>query len=224
MRSATTLLCAALVALSGACGAPSEPPAGEADAREPEALSRIGPGPHPIAVLDMGELGEIRVELLPEIAPEWVPFVAERAEAGTYDGTSFHRVIPGFMIQGGGAASLDHDPRNDAVNVPEPVPDHEFSDYPHTRGTVAMANRGARKPGSVQFFIVHEDARHLDGGYTVIGRVVEGMQVVDAITKLEIDEYGRYGPRNRPYPVEARIQRMRIESGGSALAGGARNG
>jgi len=215
MRRFALLLCAALLA----CGAPTATSEAPNAPETSEALSRVGPGPHDVAVIDMGELGVIRVELLHEIAPAWVAHVSERAEAGLYDGTSFHRVIPGFMVQGGGAASLDNDPRNDAVNVPEDVPPHEFSDYPHVRGTVAMANQGPHKPGSVQFFVVHGDARHLDGGYTVIGRVAEGMEVVDAITELEIDEFGRYGPRNRPYPVEARIQTLRIEPGRDALAG-----
>ena len=66
-----------------------------------------------------------------------------------------------------------------------------------------MANRGSRNTGGTQFFIVLGDATHLDGKHTVFGRVIEGMEVVDAIARLEIDKFGRYGPPDRPYPVSA---------------------
>jgi cyclophilin family peptidyl-prolyl cis-trans isomerase len=205
----------ALAAL--ACGdapAPAPAPDAAAESAPPAALAKLAPGPRDAAVLEMGELGTIRIELLPELAPQTVARFRELAESGFYDGTYFHRVIPGFMIQGGDPNTKNLDPRDDGRgNAGRRVPD-EFSDYPHTRGTVSMANTGYSNSSSSQFFIVHEDSPNLDGRFTVFGRVVEGMETVDAVTRLAIDEYGRYGPKDRPYPVNASIERLRIEPAG----------
>jgi peptidylprolyl isomerase len=78
------------------------------------------------------------------------------------------------------------------------------------RGSVAMANRGTPQSAQGQFFIVHADTRRLDGQYTIFGQVIEGIEVIDAVTELEIDTYGRYGPPDRPYPVDARIASLRV--------------
>jgi peptidyl-prolyl cis-trans isomerase B (cyclophilin B) len=177
--------------------------------RRPEDF--IAPGPHPIAVLELEGLGEIRIELLPELAPRTVTNFEKLADQGFYDGTYFHRVIPGFMIQGGDPATKNHDPRDDGKGGPGYTIVDEFSDYPHVRGTVSMAHAGRPSSAGSQFFIVHQDSPHLDGKYTVFGRVVAGMDVVDAVTELEIDRYGRYGPRDRPYPVDARLASAHIE-------------
>ncbi len=177
-----------------------------------EALARIGDGPHEVAVVDMGELGEIRFELLPEIAPRTVENFKKLAREGFYDGTTFHRVIPGFMIQGGDPLSRNADPRDDGSGGPGYTIEDEFSDYPHRRGTVAMANKGFPNSGASQFFIVVQDSTHLDGAYSVFGRVVDGLHTLDAVTELELDVYGRYGPVNRPYPVSATMHGVRIET------------
>ena len=87
----------------------------------------------------------------------------------------------------------------------------EFSSFSHARGAVSLANRGRRDSAGSQFFIVHQDSPHIDGMFTVFARVVEGIEVVDAVTELAIDKYGRYGPRDRPYPKDARIASIRIE-------------
>jgi peptidyl-prolyl cis-trans isomerase B (cyclophilin B) len=174
-------------------------------------LALIEDGPHDTAVLDMGELGTIRIELLPELAPRSVENFVALAESGFYNGTTFHRVIPGFMIQGGDPATKNPDPRDDGNGGPGYGIEDEFTDYPHVRGTVSMANKGRPGSGGSQFFITQQDVPRLDGDYSVFGRVVEGFSVVDAITELEIDTYGRYGPQNRPYPVSAVIQSLRIE-------------
>jgi peptidyl-prolyl cis-trans isomerase B (cyclophilin B) len=170
-----------------------------------------------VAVLRLPDLGEIRIELLPELAPRTVAHFAELARRGDFDGTYFHRVLPGFMIQGGDPNTRDNDPRNDGGGGERGAPD-EISGYPYLRGTVAMANRGRPDTADCQFFIVHQDQADLPPDYTVFGRVIEGMEVVDAITRLEIDKYGRYGPRNRPYPVPASVESIRIESAGPAPA------
>lgn len=171
----------------------------------------LAPGPHPVADLRVKDLGTIRIELLPEAAPKTVAQFEQLAGEGFYDGTSFHRVIPGFMIQGGCPNTRNADPRDDGTGGGERSLEDEFSDLPHRRGAVAMANRGSRNSGGTQFFIVQGDATHLDGKHTVFGRVVEGMQIVDAIAKLEIDKFGRYGPPDRPYPVSAVVESIRIE-------------
>jgi peptidyl-prolyl cis-trans isomerase B (cyclophilin B) len=202
------------IACGGGEGTPAEtepPPA------EPHALSAIRPGPHDELVLDMGELGVIRIELLPELAPNTVAHFAELTDQGFYDGTYFHRVIPEFMIQGGDPNTKDRDPRNDGKGRTERIED-EFTDYPHLRGTLSMANTGHSNSSSCQFFIVHQDRRDLDGSFTAFGRVTSGIEVVDAITELEIDTYGRYGPTNRPYPVSATIEKAWIERAKAAVA------
>jgi cyclophilin family peptidyl-prolyl cis-trans isomerase len=179
----------------------------------------IAPGPHPVAALRVKDLGTIRIELLPEAAPKTVAQFEQLAGEGYYDGTTFHRVIPDFMIQGGCPNTRDADPRNDGQGGGDHALEDEFNDLPHRRGIVSMANRGSRNSGGTQFFIVQRDSPHLDGKHTVFGRVIEGMQVVDAITRLEIDKFGRYGPPDRPYPVSAVVESIRMEPGTTAGGG-----
>jgi len=202
----------ALVALALAvtlfgCGSAESEPDPSAEATSAEDL--IAPGPHDIAVLEIRGMGTIRFELLPELAPATVGNFTKLARNGTYDGTTFHRVIPGFMIQGGDPNSKDADPRNDGRGGGTGIPD-EFTPLPQLRGIVSLANRGNHNSGGSQFFIVHQDAPHLTGHYTAFGRVIEGMEVVDAITEMEIDTYGRYGPQARPYPKDAVIESVEI--------------
>jgi len=174
------------------------------------AEDRIADGPHPHAILEIRDMGSIRIELLPEIAPKTVDNFTQLAESGFYEGIAFHRVIPGFLIQAGDPASRDPDPRLVGGGGPGyEIPD-EFSDFPHTRGVISMANKGRRNSGGSQFFIVHQDARGLDGQFSAFGRVVEGIEIVDAITAVEVDTYGRYGPTDRPYPVSVVIDAVHI--------------
>jgi peptidyl-prolyl cis-trans isomerase B (cyclophilin B) len=200
--------------LAAVCACRPQPPEAhhEPDAEATQAaLARISTGPHDTAVLDLGDLGTIRIELLPELAPKTVAHFVSLAEHGVYDDTYFHRVIPGFMIQGGDPLTKNRDPRDDGTGkTTDRVPD-EFSAYPHVRGTVSLANSGSPHSGGCQFFIVQQDSRQLDGSYSVFGRVSKGMETVDAITHLEIDRYGRYGPPDRPYPKDAVIRSVHIE-------------
>jgi len=198
------LACALLAA---ACG--GEAPAPEQTPVAPKDL--VHEGPHEVAVLALEELGTIRIELLPELAPKSVAHFKKLVEEGLYDGTTFHRVIPGFMIQGGDPLTKNIDPRDDGRGGTDYDIADEFSAMPHTRGVLSMANRGRRNSAGSQFFIVHQDTPRLDGTFTVFARVVEGIEVVDAVTELTIDQYGRYGPRDRPYPKDARIASIRIE-------------
>ena len=194
-------------------------PAAEAPESGSSALERISDGPHPIAEIRVKDLGVIRIELLPEIAPKTVANFAELAGKRFYDGTTFHRVIPDFMIQGGDSASKNKDPRDDGKGGPGYSIVDEFSDLPHDRGIVSMANSGSPNSGGSQFFIVHRDSPSLDGNYSAFGRIIEGIEVVDRVTEVEIDKYGRYGPRDRPYPVSVVMESVRV-TGLEAPAGG----
>ncbi len=201
-RPLATALAAALVAWLG-CSANGS------DTDAPPA--RILDGPHETAVIVVQDLGAIRFELLPEVAPETVAHFKKLAGKRFYDRTTFHRVIPGFMIQGGDPNTKNDDPRDDGKGGSAYAVPDEFSSLPHVRGAVSMANLGHLNTASSQFFIVLAETPRLDGQYTNFGRVVEGMEVVDAITELEIDVYGRFGLPNRPDPVAARVESIRIE-------------
>jgi peptidyl-prolyl cis-trans isomerase B (cyclophilin B) len=176
----------------------------------------LADGLHPVADLRVRDLGTIRIELLPEAAPKTVANFEKLAGEGFYDGTTFHRVIPDFMIQGGCPNTKNADPRDDGKGGGEIFLEDEFSDLPHQRGAVSMANRGSRNSGGSQFFIVLADSNQLDGKHAVFGRVIEGMEVADAVAKLEIDKFGRYGPPDRPYPVSAVVESIRVEGAASA--------
>ena len=197
----------ACVLLAAACGGEAPGPA------EPSVASEdlVRAGPHETAVLTLEELGTIRIELLPELAPESVAHFKKLVEERLYDGTTFHRVIPGFMIQGGDPLTKNIDPRDDGRGGADYDIIDEYSDMPHARGVVSLANKGRHLTAGSQFFIVQQDTPQLDGMFTVFARVVEGIEVVDAVTELEIDKYGRYGPQDRPYPKDARISSIRIE-------------
>ena len=178
-----------LLAAAG-CGAADSPTAA-VDFAWPE-------GARTIAILRVEGMGEIQVALYPELAPASVDNFTQLAGDGFYAGTTFHRILPELMIQGGDPNSRDDDPRDDGQgNAGYQIVD-EFSDAPHIRGVVSMANTGGRNTGSCQFFILRADAPHLDGKYSIFGRVVSGMEVVDAIAAVELDEHGRWGPANRP--------------------------
>jgi cyclophilin family peptidyl-prolyl cis-trans isomerase len=121
--------------------------------------------------------GRVVIALRPDLAPNHVARVRELANAGFYDGVPFHRVIPGFMAQTG-------DPTGTGSGGSD-LPDlkAEFSSEPHMRGTVSMARTGDPHSANSQFFICFDDASWLDRQYTVWGKVVEGMEHVDAIKK-----------------------------------------
>ncbi len=178
----------------------------------PEAAS-----PRPVAVLEVAGYGEIRIELLADVAPRSVAQFERLAREDFYDGTTFHRVIPGFMIQGGDPLSRDRDPRNDGNGTADSALPDEFSAIGHRRGVVALANTGRPDSASSQFFIVLADHLDLDGHYTIFGRVTAGMDVVDRIAAVERDVYGRYGPRDRPRENVV-LRDVRIEGAAAAAA------
>ena len=137
---------------------------------------------NPIVTIEMEDGGIIRAELYPEIAPNTVRNFISLVKKGFYDGVIFHRVIPGFMIQGG-------DPTGTGMGGPGYSIEGEFTsngfqnDLKHTRGVLSMARAMDPNSAGSQFFIMHKDAPHLDKQYAAFGKVTEGMDVVDAIAR-----------------------------------------
>ncbi len=131
------------------------------------------------------KLGDIEIKFLPEVAPKHVENFIKLAKSGFYNGTIFHRAIPGFMIQGGDPNTKDS-LKKDAYG--QGGPGHnvkaEFSDLPHKRGVVSMARAQDPDSAGSQFFIVVEESRFLDRKYTIFGEVVKGIGVADKIVAL----------------------------------------
>ena len=125
--------------------------------------------------------GTMKLKLFPKIAPKHCTNFKKLANSGFYDGTKFHRIIPGFMIQGGDINSRDNDGDNDGFGGPGWTVDAEFSDRPHLRGTLSMARSADPNSAGSQFFICVADAPHLDGKYTVFGEVIDKVHIVDHI-------------------------------------------
>jgi peptidyl-prolyl cis-trans isomerase B (cyclophilin B) len=142
--------------------------------------------------------GRITIELMPDLAPKTVEQFLAWVDSDFYMGTTFHRVVDGFMIQGGDPNSRDRLPRNDGKGGPGFLLEDEFSRAPFERGVVGMGNKGRPDSAGSQFFIMLADQPSLNGRYTVIGRVAAGMETVDAIARVETDKFGRWGPKDRP--------------------------
>ena len=149
-----------------------------------------------MVVIEMENGGIIELELYPEAAPKTVANFLKLVGQGFYDGLIFHRVIPGFMIQGG-------DPQGNGMGGSKENIVGEFKangfDNPikHTRGVISMARAMNPNSAGSQFFIMHQDAPHLDGQYAAFGKVVEGIEVVDEIAACATDF--------RDMPLEAQI-------------------
>ncbi len=137
-------------------------------------------------VIEMENGKEIKLELYPEKAPITVANFEKLVSEGFYDGLTFHRIISGFMIQGGC-------PKGDGTGGPKEKIKGEFlangvpNDLKHTRGVISMARSMNPNSAGSQFFIMHKDAPHLDGQYAAFGKVVEGIETVDEIAAVETD-------------------------------------
>ncbi len=129
-----------------------------------------------VAVMETNK-GTIVLEFFPDVAPGHVKNFVDLAQKGFYDGLLFHRVIPGFMIQGGC-------PDGNGTGGPGYKIDAEFNDRPHTRGTLSMARSQHPDSAGSQFFICNATAPHLDGNYTVFGSVLSGWEAIDALTAV----------------------------------------
>ena len=141
---------------------------------------------NPIVTIEMENGDVMKAELYPEIAPNTVNNFISLVKKGFYDGLIFHRVIPGFMIQGG-------DPLGKGIGGPGYGIKGEFrqngfqNDLKHERGVLSMARAGNPNSAGSQFFIMHEDSPHLDGGYAAFGKVIEGVEAVDRICDVRTD-------------------------------------
>ena len=141
---------------------------------------------NPIVTFEMENGDVMKAELYPEIAPNTVNNFISLVKKGFYDGLIFHRVIPGFMIQGG-------DPKGIGIGGPGYSIKGEFAqnrvanDLKHSRGVLSMARAMDPNSAGSQFFVMHEDAPHLDGAYAAFGKVIEGIETVDHICAVRTD-------------------------------------
>jgi len=151
----------------------------------------------PIVILETN-LGKITIEFFYKDAPDHVQNFIELSLSGFYDGTIFHRVIPGFMIQGGDPNTISGDPSTWGQGGPDKRVDAEFNTIKHNRGIVSMARSADPNSGGSQFFIVHKDSNFLDEQYTVFGRIItdESFETLDKIAAVEI------GDRDIPIDTE----------------------
>ena len=147
-----------------------------------------------VAVIET-TLGNIELEFLEDVAPGHTKNFKDLANKGFYDGTIFHRVIPGFMIQGGDPNSKSEDRSAHGTGGPGYTIKAEFNDTPHDRGVLSMARSQDPNSAGSQFFIVVKDAHFLDGKYTAFGRVISGMDVADKIVDSPRD--ARDNPNDR---------------------------
>ena len=158
---------------------------------------------NPIITIEMENGGVIKAELYPEIAPITVENFVTLTKKGFYDGLIFHRVIPGFMIQGG-------DPTGTGMGGPGHTIKGEFrnngvvNNIKHERGVLSMARSMMPNSAGSQFFIMHKNAPHLDGSYAALGRVIEGIEVVDEIATTPT------GAQDRPVK-EQKMKKVTVE-------------
>ena len=146
--------------------------------------------PENTLVIELKDGGRVVIEMLPDVAPKHVARIKELARAGEYDNVAFHRVIDGFMAQTGDVANGDMEEnfnlrRAGTGGSKHPDLPAEFSKLPFDRGVLGMARSQNPNSGNSQFFIMFKDGHFLNGQYTVWGRVTEGMDHVDAITRGE---------------------------------------
>ncbi|WP_346929352.1 peptidylprolyl isomerase [Clostridium sp.] len=161
---------------------------------------------NPVATIEMEDGKVIRLELYPEIAPNTVRNFISLANSKFYDGLIFHRIISGFMIQGG-------DPEGTGVGGPDYSIYGEFTNNQfentllHTKGVISMARSNDKNSAGSQFFIMHGDTPSLDGDYAAFGKVIEGMDVVDSIAQVET------GSNDRP-KKDVKIKSITVDTFG----------
>ena len=148
------------------------------------------------------KFGEINLKFFPEVAPNHVKSFIDLANDGFYDGTTFHRIVPGFVIQGGDPNTKSDDRSRHGMGGPGFTLKAEFSKLPHKRGSLSMARAANPDSAGSQFFICVADAPFLDGEYTIFGEVVEGMDVVDKIVSQPKDQ--------RDNPIERVDMKVKI--------------
>ena len=156
-----------------------------------------------IAVIETS-LGNIEFELLEDVAPGHVQNFKDLANSDFYNGTTFHRVIPRFMVQGGDPNTKSDDRSSHGMGGPGHTIKAEFNDEPHVRGIVSMARSQDPDSAGSQFFVVVKDSDFLDGQYTAFGRVISGMDVADKIVDSPRDD--------KDNPIDRIEMKVTIES------------
>ena len=165
---------------------------------------------NPIVTIKLNDGGVIKAELYPEIAPNTVNNFISLIKRGYYNGICFHRVIPGFMIQGG--CPLGTGTGGPGYSIKGEFTSNGFkNDLKHSRGVLSMARTMMPNSAGSQFFVMHEDADYLDGQYAAFGKVIEGMETVDAIAETKTD----WG--DRPYE-DQRMKKVTAETFGVEYA------
>ncbi len=221
MRNASlTIALFGLLAISiGACTQSQPTESASTTPASPQQPAAQTPPPTPnttkkmqdVAILDTN-LGEIDIAFYPDKAPGHVKNFIDLAKKGFYDGTKFHRVIPGFMIQGGDPNSKDDDRSNDGTGGPGYTIKAEFNDISHVRGIVSMARSSDPNSAGSQFFIVVADSKFLDGQYTVFGHVIKGMDIADKIVNLPRDQKDNPLPANPATIKSVKIVQQEVAS------------
>ncbi len=189
-RIVLTLGLAISLAAAGTSGAAAQGRPAEKQFKPPPVLPKLAPpsnlpgvlatvSDEDILYLDLSTGGRVKIQLRPDVAPKHVERIRTLVRQGFYDGTIFHRVIDGFMAQGGDPTGTGQG----GSKLPDLVA--EFNDLPHVRGAVSMARAQGNDSANSQFFIVFQPVLKLDHNYTVFGRVLSGMEFVDAIERGE---------------------------------------
>lgn len=175
---------------------------------EPAAIDRQPKDGEDVAVMETS-LGKVVLMFFPDKAPKHVENFEKLAKKGFYDGTKFHRVIPGFMIQGGDPNTKTSDTSKWGQGGPGYQIDAEFNDVHHARGILSMARSQDPNSAGSQFFIVVKDSGFLDNQYTVFGKVVSGMDVVDKIVNLPRNAQDR--PNDPPVIKSLKIEKWPLK-------------
>ncbi|OWR33120.1 peptidylprolyl isomerase [Saccharibacillus sp. O23] len=200
-RTALAALLMLMLILLSACGKSAPQPASTAGTDTPASTQAETPAAadtteagdkNPIVTIEMDNGGIIKLELYPDVAPNTVNNFVSLVKSGFYDGLTFHRIVPGFVIQGG-------DPDGTGAGGPGYAIKGEFTEngvnntLKHTTGVLSMARTGDPDSAGSQFFIMLADQPSLDGQYATFGKVLEGMEVVNAIAALPTDANGKPG-------------------------------
>ena len=147
---------------------------------------------NPVIEIKVKNFGTMTAELYPEKAPKTVANFLKLADANFFEGLIFHRVIKGFMIQGGGYNEAMEDKDADAIKGEFKANGFMNNDLKHTRGVLSMARTSDPDSASSQFFVMHQDAPHLDAQYAGFGKLTDGFDVLDAIASVKTGNYGWY--------------------------------
>lgn len=142
--------------------------------------------------INVKDFGEMTAELYPDKAPETVKNFVKLAKEGFFNGLIFHRVIKGFMIQGGGFTPEFREKRTSSIKGEFIANGFMSNNLKHTRGVLSMARTQDPNSASSQFFIMHMDAPHLDGAYAGFGKITDGIEIVDMIAGVKTGSYGWY--------------------------------